>query len=87
MTTLIGSSLRSWTFHAHSFHDWCIRGWVLIGKKNTCPSCREKVNLQQFKTNPYVRSSLARGLGLGQADGTGATGRWSAMCAGGRRQT
>ena len=37
-----------------SFHEWCLRGWVIIGKKNTCPSCREKVNLQQFKTNPYV---------------------------------
>ena len=58
-------SLRLGASHARSFHDWCIRGWVLIGKKNTCPSCREKVNLQQFKTNPYARSSMARGPGSG----------------------
>ena len=29
----------------HSFHDFCIRGWCIIGKKQTCPYCKEKVRL------------------------------------------
>jgi len=28
----------------HSFHDFCIRGWTIVGKKDTCPYCSEKVN-------------------------------------------
>jgi hypothetical protein len=26
----------------HYFHEFCIRGWVIIGKKNICPLCKEK---------------------------------------------
>lgn len=36
----------------HVFHEKCIRGWVLIGKKDICPYCKEKVNLNEFKRNP-----------------------------------
>lgn len=31
----------------HAFHDFCIRGWLLIGKKSTCAYCCEKVNVSQ----------------------------------------
>ena len=27
----------------HSFHDFCVRGWTIVGKKETCPYCGEKV--------------------------------------------
>ncbi|KAI7899245.1 ring finger protein 175-like protein [Cokeromyces recurvatus] len=37
----------------HVFHEKCIRGWVLIGKKDICPYCKEKVDLKQFKKNPW----------------------------------
>ncbi|KAI8976516.1 hypothetical protein BDB01DRAFT_844472 [Pilobolus umbonatus] len=37
----------------HVFHEKCIRGWVLIGKKDTCPYCKEKVDLKALKTNPW----------------------------------
>ncbi|GES86971.1 RING finger protein 175 [Rhizophagus clarus] len=37
----------------HVFHDECIRGWCLIGKKDICPYCKEKVDLKEFKTNPW----------------------------------
>nr|CAG8491667.1 5535_t:CDS:2 [Entrophospora candida] len=37
----------------HVFHDDCIRGWCLIGKKDICPYCKEKVDLKEFKTNPW----------------------------------
>jgi len=37
----------------HVFHEKCIRGWCLIGKKDMCPYCKEKVDLKQFKKNPW----------------------------------
>lgn len=30
----------------HIFHPECIRGWLIIGKKDSCPSCQEKVDLR-----------------------------------------
>uniref|UniRef100_A0A8D2FFU0 Ring finger protein 175 n=1 Tax=Theropithecus gelada TaxID=9565 RepID=A0A8D2FFU0_THEGE len=26
----------------HVFHEFCIRGWCIVGKKQTCPYCKEK---------------------------------------------
>lgn len=37
----------------HVFHEYCIRGWCIIGKKQTCPYCKEKVDLQRLFKNPY----------------------------------
>ncbi|CAG8583939.1 4205_t:CDS:2 [Dentiscutata erythropus] len=37
----------------HVFHNDCIRGWCLIGKKDICPYCKEKVDMKEFKTNPW----------------------------------
>ncbi|KAI9315207.1 hypothetical protein BX666DRAFT_1861277 [Dichotomocladium elegans] len=37
----------------HVFHEKCIRGWCLIGKRDICPYCKEKVDLKQFKRNPW----------------------------------
>ncbi|KAI3656829.1 hypothetical protein MP638_004038 [Amoeboaphelidium occidentale] len=28
----------------HFFHFTCIKGWVILGKKDTCPYCKEKIN-------------------------------------------
>lgn len=30
----------------HVFHEDCIKGWCVIGKKDTCPSCAERVDLR-----------------------------------------
>merc|ERR1712176_1560170 len=30
----------------HRFHGFCIRGWIMIGKRDVCPICKEKVNLK-----------------------------------------
>lgn len=27
----------------HVFHEFCIRGWAIVGKKDVCPCCSEKV--------------------------------------------
>lgn len=42
----------------HVFHDWCIRGWTMIGKKDTCPFCSEKVQLKQLFKNPWEKQGI-----------------------------
>lgn len=37
----------------HVFHEFCIRGWCIVGKKQTCPYCKEKVDLKKMFYNPY----------------------------------
>jgi RING finger protein 121/175 len=36
----------------HIFHEFCIRGWCIVGKKQTCPYCKEKVDLKVLFVNP-----------------------------------
>lgn len=28
----------------HKYHEFCIKGWTIVGKKDTCPACKEKVS-------------------------------------------
>jgi len=32
----------------HKFHEYCIYGWSLVGKKQMCPFCREKVDTSKL---------------------------------------
>lgn len=32
----------------HCFHELCIRGWTMVGKKDTCPQCNEKVDMRSL---------------------------------------
>ena len=41
------------------FHEFCIRGWCIVGKKQTCPYCKEKVDLKRMFSNPYPFWALA----------------------------
>lgn len=37
----------------HAVHFICLHGWSLIGKKDMCPYCREKVDLSAVQnSNP-----------------------------------
>ncbi|KAA0193646.1 RING finger protein [Fasciolopsis buskii] len=45
----------------HSFHDCCIRGWCIVGKKDICPYCKEKVNLKKTFTNPWDKPHILYG--------------------------
>lgn len=27
----------------HKFHEFCLQGWMLVGKKDVCPFCNEKI--------------------------------------------
>jgi len=43
----------------HQFHDFCLRGWNLIGKRDTCASCSEKVKLRDYLRGPWEQTSVA----------------------------
>ncbi|KJE97096.1 ring finger protein [Capsaspora owczarzaki ATCC 30864] len=45
----------------HHFHEFCIRGWCIVGKKQTCPYCKEKVDLKQMFRNPWEKQDLLYG--------------------------
>jgi len=42
----------------HMFHEWCIRGWTIVGKKDTCPYCSEKVRLRELFTQPWEKPGV-----------------------------
>ncbi|KAJ3184416.1 hypothetical protein HDU85_001721 [Gaertneriomyces sp. JEL0708] len=37
----------------HTYHELCIRGWTILGKKDICPYCKEKVDMKSFRNNPW----------------------------------
>ena len=40
----------------HTYHQYCIFGWCLVGKKQLCPFCREKVDLNKlFSSLPFQK--------------------------------
>uniref|UniRef100_UPI00358E9544 E3 ubiquitin ligase Rnf121-like isoform X1 n=1 Tax=Myxine glutinosa TaxID=7769 RepID=UPI00358E9544 len=45
----------------HVFHEFCIRGWCIVGKKQTCPYCKEKVDLKRMFSNPWERPHVLYG--------------------------
>lgn len=45
----------------HVFHEFCIRGWCIVGKKQTCPYCKEKVDLKRMFKNPWEKPHLFYG--------------------------
>ncbi|KAG7223257.1 hypothetical protein INR49_015613 [Caranx melampygus] len=52
----------------HVFHEFCIRGWCIVGKKQMCPYCKEKVDLKRMFSNPQLIGALGS-LCLLLADG------------------
>jgi len=40
-------------FNLIRFHEFCIRGWCIVGKKQTCPYCKEKVDLKRLFPYPW----------------------------------
>lgn len=45
----------------HTFHEFCVRGWCIVGKKQTCPYCKEKVDLKRMFCNPWERPHMLYG--------------------------
>jgi len=47
----------------HQFHDWCLRGWTMIGKRDTCAACNEKVQVKErTKRQPWMQPQSAWAL-------------------------
>jgi len=43
----------------HEFHEFCLRGWVIVGKHSVCPNCGEKVNIRSvLGMTPWEAQSL-----------------------------
>ena len=42
----------------HCFHELCVRGWTMVGKKDTCPVCLEKVDLRSVHDRPWDSTNL-----------------------------
>ncbi|XP_054159357.1 E3 ubiquitin ligase RNF121-like [Oppia nitens] len=46
----------------HIYHEYCIYGWCLVGKKQVCPFCREKVDLKKlFSSLPFQKPHFLYG--------------------------
>ncbi|XP_030747252.1 RING finger protein 121 [Sitophilus oryzae] len=45
----------------HVFHEFCIRGWCIVGKKQICPYCKEKVDLKKIFSNPWEKPHILFG--------------------------
>lgn len=59
----------------HCFHELCIRGWTIVGKKEMCPVCMEKVDLKGlYADRPWETSNLSWWVAGGQEGGWGARG-------------
>ena len=44
----------------HVFHEDCIRGWSILGKKDTCPYCHEKVEVARlYEATPWAKQAKA----------------------------
>lgn len=44
----------------HCFHELCIRGWTVVGKKDSCPCCLEKVDLRDlYAQRPWETKNLS----------------------------
>ena len=42
----------------HRFHEFCVRGWSIVGKKDVCPYCKERVNFRDLFSNPWETQNL-----------------------------
>lgn len=42
----------------HSFHEDCIKGWCLLGKKSFCPYCRKKVDSSSLPEELWHRTEV-----------------------------
>uniref|UniRef100_A0A5S6QQP6 RING-type domain-containing protein n=1 Tax=Trichuris muris TaxID=70415 RepID=A0A5S6QQP6_TRIMR len=46
---------------SHLFHEYCIRGWCIVGKNEICPYCKEKVDLRQMFQYPWEKPEMMYG--------------------------
>ncbi|KAJ1501016.1 hypothetical protein HMI54_013164 [Coelomomyces lativittatus] len=43
----------------HEFHELCLRGWTILGKREVCPFCKEKVDFRSvLPLHPWDKAQL-----------------------------
>ncbi|KAL3234005.1 hypothetical protein MRX96_022762 [Rhipicephalus microplus] len=50
-----------YVIYLQRFHEFCIRGWCIVGKKQTCPYCKEKVDLKRMFCSPWEKPHILYG--------------------------
>ena len=41
----------------HEFHEFCIRGWTIVGKQTVCPNCGDKVDINSvLGSSPWEKN-------------------------------
>ncbi|GAU98582.1 hypothetical protein RvY_09710 [Ramazzottius varieornatus] len=45
----------------HQFHEFCLKGWCIVGKKDTCPYCKERFNRKDIYKNPWDKPHVLLG--------------------------
>eukprot|EP00123_Amoebidium_parasiticum_P019700 comp31110_c0_seq1/m.47248 comp31110_c0_seq1/g.47248 ORF comp31110_c0_seq1/g.47248 comp31110_c0_seq1/m.47248 type:complete len:335 (-) comp31110_c0_seq1:162-1166(-) len=43
----------------HRAHEHCLQGWYIVGKKDVCPYCKEKVDFSKLPRTPWQRQDAA----------------------------
>lgn len=43
------------------FHEFCLRGWCIVGKKEVCPYCKERFSMKTVYQNPWDRPHVLLG--------------------------
>lgn len=47
------------TLHCkHRYHEMCLRGWTIVGKKAVCAACGEKAQYDDVAIHPWQRTSV-----------------------------
>lgn len=39
-----------------AFHKDCLKNWKILGKKDVCPSCKERVDMTRIEMNPWQKN-------------------------------
>jgi RING finger protein 121 len=42
----------------HRYHEMCLRGWTIVGKKAVCAACGEKAQYDDVAIHPWQRTSV-----------------------------
>lgn len=43
----------------HEFHEFCVRGWAIVGKQSVCPNCGERVDIRSvLGSTPWENQNL-----------------------------
>ena len=57
----VAEKSRTTLFFLCRFHEFCLKGWCIVGKKEVCPYCKERFNMKIMYKNPWDRPHVLLG--------------------------